>query len=322
MRLAANGWPVVTTSTKSGRIARAGDMVNTVWRERRNYDVAHVEVYSGAAFLWAELVCQSLNLIRKPFVLTLHGGNLPTFAESRFGRVRRLFESAFVVTTPSAFLRERMKRYRADLLLLPNPTDVNIYPFRPRIKPSPNLVWLRAFHEIYNPMLAPRVLALLTKEFPEIKLTMIGPDKGDGSLQKTKLVAAELGIAHRIGFESFIPKGDVPLWLDRHDIFLNTTNVDNTPVSVIEAMACGLCIVSTNVGGIPYLLDGDRDALLVPVNDAEAMAAAIKRVLSDQGLSARLAHNARQKAEGFDWTVILPQWEQLLMKAVAADRNE
>jgi glycosyltransferase involved in cell wall biosynthesis len=73
---------------------------------------------------------------------------------------------------------------------------------------------------------------------------------------------------------------------------------------------------------MPYLLDDDCDALLVPANDAEAMAAAVKRVLSDQGLSARLTHKARHKAESFDWPAILPQWEQLLMKAAAADRNE
>jgi glycosyltransferase involved in cell wall biosynthesis len=322
IRLAANGWPVVTTSAKPGRIARVGDMVATVWRNQRDYDVAHVEVYSGSAFLWAELVCESLNLIGKPFVLTLHGGNLPAFAERRFRRARRLFESASIVTTPSEFLRERMTRYRADLILLPNPTDIDSYHFRPRVNPSPNLVWLRAFHEIYNPNLAPRVVALLTEEYPEIHLTMIGPDKGDGSLQKTKRSATDLGVAHRISFHGPVPKGEVPLWLNHHDIFLNTTNIDNTPVSVIEAMACGLCVVSTNVGGIPYILDDGCDALLVPPDDAEAMASAVKRILIDRSLSAGLTDKARQKAESFDWPEILPQWEQILMQAVTADGNE
>jgi glycosyltransferase involved in cell wall biosynthesis len=184
------------------------------------------------------------------------------------------------------------------------------------------LVWLRAFHEIYNPNLAPRVVALLTEEYPEIHLTMIGPDKGDGSLQKTKRSATDLGVAHRISFHGPVPKGEVPLWLNHHDIFLNTTNIDNTPVSVIEAMACGLCVVSTNVGGIPYILDDGCDALLVPADDAEAMASAVKRILIDRSLSAGLTHKARQKAESFDWPKILPQWEQILMQAVGADGNE
>jgi glycosyltransferase involved in cell wall biosynthesis len=88
--------------------------------------------------------------------------------------------------------------------------------------------------------------------------------------------------------------------------------VDNTPVSVLEAMACGLCVVSTRVGGIPYLLQHGRDALLVPPNDPEAMAAAVRRVLTEPALAESLSHNARLKAEQFDWSAILPQWQALL----------
>jgi glycosyltransferase involved in cell wall biosynthesis len=78
-------------------------------------------------------------------------------------------------------------------------------------------------------------------------------------------------------------------------------------------MACGLCVVSTNVGGIPYLLEHEHDALLVPPDDAEAMAAAVTRLLTEPGLAERLSHNARQKAEQFDWSVILPQLENILI---------
>lgn len=81
----------------------------------------------------------------------------------------------------------------------------------------------------------------------------------------------------------------------------------------MEAMACGLCVVSTNVGGIPYLLEHETDALLVPPNDPEAMAAAVRRILTEPGLAKRLSRNARAKAKQFDWDAILPQWEELLM---------
>ena len=76
-------------------------------------------------------------------------------------------------------------------------------------------------------------------------------------------------------------------------------------------MACGLCIVSTRVGGIPYLLEDGSDALLVPPNDPDAMAAAVRRILTEPGLAERLSRNARQKASGFDWRTILPRWEAL-----------
>jgi glycosyltransferase involved in cell wall biosynthesis len=100
--------------------------------------------------------------------------------------------------------------------------------------------------------------------------------------------------------------------MNKGDIFLNTTHVDNTPVSVLEAMACGLCVVSTNVGGIPYLLEDEYDDLLVTSDDPVAMTTAVRRLLIEPGLAPRLSRNARQKAEQFDWSNILPQWEALL----------
>jgi glycosyltransferase involved in cell wall biosynthesis len=58
-----------------------------------------------------------------------------------------------------------------------------------------------------------------------------------------------------------------------------------------------------------------HDALLVPPDDAKAMAAAVRRILSAPGLAERLSRNARAKAQQFDWLRILPQWEQLLIEA-------
>jgi glycosyltransferase involved in cell wall biosynthesis len=177
------------------------------------------------------------------------------------------------------------------------------------------LVWLRAFHEMYNPMLGPAVLARLISEYPEARLTMIGPDKGDGSLERTRRAAAVLGVSGACRFVGGVEKREVPAWLAKGDIFLNTTNVDNAPVSVIEAQAAGLCVVSTNVGGIPYLLENEKDALLVAPCDARAMAEAVRRLLVEPGLAASLSQNGRLKAERFDWSYIVPEWESLIRLA-------
>jgi glycosyltransferase involved in cell wall biosynthesis len=310
--LDADGWEVLMTSVVVNRAGRLFDMMTTIWRWRHRYKVAHVDVFSGNAFIWASLVCWLLRQMGKPYVLTLRGGNLPEFAKRWPGRVRRLLKSAAAVTAPSRYLQEQMKPYGEGFLLLPNSLDINQYRFRARSGVQPRMVWLRAFHAIYNPSLAPRVIAELVSEYPEIRLTMVGRDKKDGSLQATREKAAELGVDEHLEFPGGITKSDVPHWLDRYDIFLNTTNVDNTPVSVMEAMACGLCVVSTDVGGIPYLLNHEKDALLVPPDDPEAMAQAIRRVLSDPGLAGELSRNARAKAQQWDWSITLPRWESLI----------
>ena len=96
------------------------------------------------------------------------------------------------------------------------------------------------------------------------------------------------------------------------DIFLNTTTVDNTPVSVVEAAANGLCIVSTDVGGIPHLLTHHHNALLVRPRDEHAMAQAVCEILATPRLAETISVNARQAALRFDWSVVLQQWQQLI----------
>ena len=310
--LQAAGWSVLTVSDKPGRLSRVLDFLLTVWRERHHYSVAHVDVYSGLAFIWAELVCWVLRMAGKPFILTLHGGNLPVFSRRSDWRVRHLLAEASIVTAPSKYLLEHMRGYRQDIVLIPNALDLTRYSFRRRQRPAPNLVWLRAFDDVYNPSLAVRVVALLAHEFPSVKLVMMGPDKGDGSRESMQDLALKLGVLDRVTCTGRVHKDEISKRLDQGDVFLNTTRVDNTPVSVLEAMACGLCVISTKVGGIPYLLDDEHDALLVPADNPSEMARAVKRLITEDGLAERLSSNARRKAEQLDWSNVLPKWEKVL----------
>lgn len=311
-RLRAREWQVLVSSRKNHRIFRLADMLKTVLSARAHYELAMVEVYSGTAFLWAELVCLALRYLRKPYVLALHGGNLPAFSQRHPARVCSLLRRAAAVTCPSKYLSEGLRHCGVAVQVVPNPLDIERYPFTERRVPRPNIVWLRAFHEIYNPCLALRIVAHLRETFPEVQMAMAGPDKGDGSLQRTRHLARELNVADRVNFLGVVTKKDVPDILNKADLFINTTNFDNTPVSVIEAMACGLCIVSTNVGGMPYLLQNESEGLLVQRDDSLSMADAIRRLLNDSGLAQRLSRQARLKAQQFDWSVILPIWECLL----------
>jgi len=319
-RLAGNGWRVLTASHKRPRLLRLADMILTTLRHRQQYSVAQIDVFSGPAFFWAEAVGWTLRRLGKPFVLTLHGGNLPQFAARWPGRVSRLLASADAVTAPSRYLKEGLEEHRADIRVTPNPIDLNLYPYREHQTAGPRLMWLRAFHEIYNPSMAVKVVAALMERFPEVQLTMVGPDKHDGSLERSRTELRNLGVNGRIRFLGQVPKKDVPRVLSAADIFLNTSNVDNAPVSLIEAMACGLCIVSTNVGGITYLCKHGSDALLVAPNDAQGMVLAVTRILLDPVLSAGLSRNARAKAEQFGWLEVLPEWDRLLTTTASNHR--
>lgn len=315
-RLTASGWRVTTTSGQRQPFVRLLDMLWTAWSHRQDYAVALVEVYSGRAFVWAEATSRLFSWLGKPVILVLHGGNLPTLAERSPRRVSRLLTRATKVVTPSVYLRDRLQPLRADIVVIENPIDLDVYRFVDRRSPTATLVWLRAFHHTYDPLLAVDVLAELSRDQADARLVMYGPDKGDGSYQETREKANHYGLGDRLKMPGQIAKQDVPESLHAGDIFINTTRVDNTPISVLEAMACGLAVVSTNVGGIPSLLDHEVDALLVEPGDPPAMAAAIRRLLSEPGLASRLTVAARTKVGGFSWHSILPRWQHLLQSVV------
>ena len=108
--------------------------------------------------------------------------------------------------------------------------------------------------------------------------------------------------------------------LHSSSIYILPSYNEGLPMSVLEAMACGLCVISTNVGGIPYMLKHEYDALLVPSDDDTLMAKAVRRFLTEDGLAERLSGNSRQKVEQFDWSNILAKWESLLSD-VARNQN-
>jgi hypothetical protein len=129
IQLSGAGWETRIVSRQSTRFRRLSEMVWSCWRERSRYRVAAIDLYSGQAFLWAVMACWILQRVGRPFVLMLHGGNLPQFAAERPGWVRSLLTSACVVTAPSDYLAEQMREYRSDIRVLPNGINVDRYHF-------------------------------------------------------------------------------------------------------------------------------------------------------------------------------------------------
>jgi len=310
--LSQNGWDTIIASKKINPFLRLIDMVWVLWSNRKKYTLAVVDVFSGKAIIWSGFSILLLSLLRKKIILNLHGGNLPSFARSYPYLINWILRKANVVISPSEYLKSNLSKYRHNIKVIPNPINISSYHVTKKFGKGVRLIWLRAFHDIYNPSLCPKVFAIINIKYPNSYLTMIGPDKGDGSLLFTKKTSESLSLNSNFQICNEIHRDNVPLILNQNDIFLNTTNFDNTPVSVIEAMASGLCIVSTNVGGIPYLLENESDAILVPPDDPDAMAEAILRILNDPVLAEKLSTNARKKAELFDWSIVLPKWEKLL----------
>ena len=194
------GWKVKRSSSSVVRIFRLLDTIKTVFLNRNEIKVGIIDTYSGLGFFLAEITGYCLKLFHIPYIAVLHGGNLPQFSEKHPYRIRNYFQNAAKVVSPSRYLIEKMACHGIEVHLIPNPLEINNYIYRQRILPRPYLVWMRAFHEIYNPSLAVRVLHKLVLKGIDAKLAMIGPDKKDGSFRFTKKLAEELKVSDRIEF--------------------------------------------------------------------------------------------------------------------------
>jgi len=308
--LTGEGFIVVCKSAFQNKIARVLDMVKGTIVYGYRMDTVLIDTYSTQNFYYAFVVSQVCRLLRLPYIPILHGGNLPQRLEQNPKLSRMLFKPAKVLVSPSIYLKEAFASHGyTNVVYIPNSLQLQNYPFASRSIDAINILWVRSFSEIYNPCLAVDILKALQDLGYKTTLCMAGPDT-DGSLAKVKAHAHALGVT--VETPGKLTKAEWIALAKDYNVFINTTNFDNMPVSVIEAMALGLPIVSTNVGGMPFLIEDEVDGLLVPPNDLNAFVTAILKLKSKPELAVSLASKARKKVEQFDWEVLKEDWIEVL----------
>lgn len=308
--LKEEGYDVVSVSNKRNFVFRLFEMAKATFLAK-NISYILIDTYSTKAF-WYALICSQIARIRKiKYIPILHGGNLPNRLKNNPFLSKLIFKNAYVNVAPSGYLQHEFEKAGfTNVVLIPNTIEIDNYLFKKRGQIQPKLLWVRAFASIYNPEMAIKVVSELQKEFPKATLTMVGPDK-DGSLEKCQQLAKTLNV--EVIFTGKLSKEEWWKLSEDYDIFINTTHFDNTPISVMEAMALGLPIISTNVGGIPFLVENNQEAFLVDNNDEKAMLEAVKNLLQNTITVQNITANARSKAESYDWEKVKNHWNDLLL---------
>lgn len=293
-------------------------MIWTFLKQAKSIDIMLIDTYSSLNFWYAFILSQLSRIYHIPYIPILHGGNLPERLKRNPRFSKLVFAHSYINIAPSAYLSDFFLEKGYSTKIIPNFIDIENYTFKLREKITPKILWVRSFHEIYNPELAILVVAALKQYYPDVQLYMVGGDK-DGSLISCKKKVEELKLENTVHFTGLLSRYEWIKLSQDFDIFLNTTSFDNLPVSIVEAMALGLPIVSTNVGGIPYLLDDNRTGLLVPPNSSIDIFEKIKMLLESPELATRLSKNGREKAILFEKNHVLSQWINLLEKDVSLD---
>jgi len=308
--LEEEGFKVYIASSVKNKVVRFLDMLCSTFLKARKVSFVLIDTYSTQNFYYAVAIAKLCRLLKAPYIPILHGGNLALRLSNNPKVSRKLFSGAKYCVSPSLFLLDVFKEAGINNVhYIPNSIEIKDYSFLLRKNLQPKLLWVRSFADIYNPLLAIEVILKLKSQGINASLTMVGPDK-DGSLVKCKSEAEK----HKLDviFTGKLEKTDWISLSKTCDIFINTTTIDNTPISLIEAMALGLPIISTNVGGIPYLIEDSKTGILVSPNDKNVFAAAICHLLSNPLLAESLSRNARSKAETFDWQKVKESWLALI----------
>lgn len=304
------GYVVNYASSRKNQILRFLDMIFMVWKTRKSTHYIIIDTYSTWNFWYAVFVGIIAKKCSLRYLPILRGGDLPNRLLRNPRTAKKLFENAYVNIAPSKYLEYAFMEFGIkNIKYIPNSIEIKNYPFKEKKTDVPRLLWVRSFASIYNPKMAIDVLEKVKEIYPDATLTMVGPDK-DGSLETARQYAISKKL--NVNFTGRLSKKEWILLSEDYNVFINTTDFDNTPVSVIEAMALGLPIISTNVGGIPYLLEDNVDAILINPNDSEAMAGAVLKIINDVSLRNRLIEKGRQKAQTWDWEKVKLLWREVL----------
>jgi glycosyltransferase involved in cell wall biosynthesis len=271
-----------------------------LWRVAGRCDLMHVMANSG--WSWHLLAAPAIRIgsvRRRPVVVNYRGGEAAEFLSGSARVVAASLRRSAALIVPSGYLKAIFESYSMHAEIVPNIVDLDrFHPDDNKSSCAPHVVVARNLEPIYDNAAAIRCLALVRQKHPNARLTVAGTGPEEEHL---RALAVQLGLERAVEFAGRLDRDEMARLYRQCDVMLNPSTVDNMPNSVLEAMASGVPIVSTNVGGVPYIVQDDRTALLVPPGDDRSMADAVCRVIENPALAQRLRSQALGEVQQYSW---------------------
>ncbi|MCU1304262.1 MAG: hypothetical protein JWQ87_4546 [Candidatus Sulfotelmatobacter sp.] len=270
----------------------------------RDVDLAHIFSASYSSFLLAPLPASVVaRMLGKPALINYRSGECRDHLK-RSAIARNALRKADRLIVPSGHLVKVMREFDLDAQIVPNIVDLSQFSFRLRSPLRPHLICTRGFHPYYGIDVVIRAFAEVQKSWPGAQLDLVG---GGGLEHEMKNLVRQLGLS-RVNFLGVASRLEIGKFYDQADIFINASNLDNMPVSVLEAFACGTPVVTTAPEGMSHIVDHGRTGLLSEPGDPAALAASVQNLLNDPELATRLARNAFAESSRYTWESVREQW--------------
>jgi glycosyltransferase involved in cell wall biosynthesis len=265
--------------------------------EAKNYDLLHIHCCSGWGFLPAVVGITVGRRLKKRIVLTYHGGGGEKFFANHTKLVKHYLTRTDANIVLSGFLGEVFKHYGIPYTTIPNIIELDATQYRERSSITPKYICVRAHEKIYNIPCIFRAFQQVQSVLPEATLTLIG----DGSQHKALIQIANRMHLHNVTFTGRVDNTEIYHYLDKADVMLSTPTVDNMPVSLLEAMNAGLLVISTKVGGVPYMINNGNTGLLIPSNDSKALAERMIWATKNATIAQAIIQQAHQAVSKYQW---------------------
>lgn len=271
-------------------------------------DVVHAFSASYWSFLLAPVPAMLVaRLLRRPVILNYHSGEADDHL-ARWPGTRALARLASRIVVPSAYLVEVFGRHGLPATAIFNHVEAERMVARERRELAPRFLSNRNLEPHYGVDCVLRAFRQVQARYPAASLVVAGDGSERAALE---VLAAQLALRNVTFTGPVAPERMVELY-DAADVYLNASRIDNMPLSILEAFAAGLPVVTTSAGGIPYIVRHGENGLVVPVDDHEALAREAIRLLEDADLAARLSRDARAEVlERYTWRAVGKEWRAL-----------
>ena len=274
-------------------------------RRLRRCDVVHVFAASYWSFLLAAAPAIAAGRrLGKRVVLNYHSGEADDHLARWGRRVHPWLRAAHDIVVPSEYLREVFAKHGYRTRVVRNAVDLSRFRYRERSPLRPRLLSTRNLESHYCVSTTIEAFAVLKKRHPHATLTVAG----SGSEERRLRSLARERCGSGVEFLGRVEPSGIPPLYESCDIYVNASVIDNQPLSLLEAFAAGLPVVSTPSGDIAAMVRGGEMGLLVPPRDPASIAGAVELLLDRPDRALRLAQRARQGVEAHSWPQVRNAW--------------
>lgn len=276
-----------------------------------NVDVAHIFSASYASFLLAPVPAMAVaRALNKLVVLHYHSGEADDHLTHWGALVHPWLQLADVIVVPSEYLRKVFARHGYDARVIPNVVDLSRFVYRERWPLRPRLLSTRNLERYYRVDVIVEAYARLKPMVPDATLTIAGYGSEEPRLRR---LVAERNLAD-VRFVGKVDPALMPRLCDEANIYLNASEVDNQPVSILEAFAAGLPVISTAAGDIPAMVRHEQTGLLVPPSDPDAIARAVIAMLAQPERTLTFAQRAHETVGRYTWPAVRDEWADVYQR--------